>query len=349
MLRIKRIFLLGFLVITILQGSSQGNWKILSKELIVRDQGSAFSQCHASTIVELAKGKMMTAWFGGTHEGSNDVVIWMSIKDKKGWSKPASVANGIISDTLRYPCWNPVLFKDQSGLLHLYYKVGPNPREWWGMEIQSKDLGETWGSPVRLADGILGPIKNKPLQLKDGSILSPSSTETTTAWRAHIERSTDAGRSWQYIPIDTAGTYDVIQPSIVMYAGGRLQVLCRSKQGYVMQAWSDDNGKTWGPFSPTQLINPNSGTDAITLKNGQQLIVYNPDVPGKEWFNGRAKLRVATSVDGNTWKDVAILEDGTTEEYSYPAVIQTADGLVHITYTFDRKNVKHVVLHSVNK
>jgi predicted neuraminidase len=74
------------------------------------------------------------------------------------------------------------------------------------------------------------------------------------------------------------------------------------------------------------------------------LIVYNPDVPGKDWFNGRGKLCVACSADGKTWRDIAVLEDGTKEEYSYPAIIQTKDGLIHITYTFNRKNIKHVVL-----
>jgi alpha-L-fucosidase len=74
------------------------------------------------------------------------------------------------------------------------------------------------------------------------------------------------------------------------------------------------------------------------------MIVYNPDVPGKDWFNGRSKLRVAVSGNGTDWRDVVELENGTTEEYSYPAIIQTRDGLVHITYTYDRKNIKHVVL-----
>jgi alpha-L-fucosidase len=95
------------------------------------------------------------------------------------------------------------------------------------------------------------------------------------------------------------------------------------------------------------LPNPNSGTDAVTLKNGLQLIVYNPDLPGKDWFNGRSRLRVAASRDGAHWEDVVVLEDGTTEEFSYPAIIQSRDGLVHITYTYDRKNIKHVVLQEI--
>lgn len=73
------------------------------------------------------------------------------------------------------------------------------------------------------------------------------------------------------------------------------------------------------------------------------MIVYNPLIPGKEWFNGRFKLNVAQSMDGRKWKDLVILEDGTKEEYSYPAIIRSADGKIHISYTFDRKNIKYLV------
>jgi len=331
----------------LLSCAGQGSWKKIKEELILINP--PFKECHASTIAEVSQGKLVAAWFGGTQERAKDVEIWMSRLENGKWNKPVSVANGIINDTLRYPCWNPVLFKDKNDTLHLFYKVGPNPREWWGMEIVSVDNGETWSKPQRLPDGILGPIKNKPVQLADGVILSPSSTEANNGkWKAHIERSANGGTSWELIPIDTAGAFDVIQPSVLHYKDGRLQVVCRSKQGHIIQAWSDDEGKTWGKLTPLALFNPNSGIDAVTLKNGIQLIVYNPQTPGKEWFNGRAKLNVAVSEDGLLWKDIVILENGTSQEYSYPAVIQTQDGKVHITYTYDRKNIKHVVLEQAN-
>ncbi|HEY0653489.1 MAG TPA: sialidase family protein [Chryseosolibacter sp.] len=321
---------------------SQTAWTIVKQGLVVADP--PFSQCHASTLVALRSGEIMMAWFGGAHEGSNDVVIWCSTLKKKSWTKPVAVADGIVNDSLRFPTWNPVLFQEKGGVLFLFYKVGPNPRQWWGMVKTSTNGGKSWSAPRRLPPGILGPIKNKPFQLPDGAILSPSSTETDTRWRAHVERSSDGGRTWTYIPIDTAGKFDVIQPSIIKFADGRLQVLCRSKQGFVMQSSSLDNGNTWSALTPTSLINPNAGTDAVTLTNGHQMIVYNPDVPGKDWWNGRSKLRVAVSKDGATWTDVAVLEDGTTGEYSYPAIIQTHDAKVHLSYTFNRKNIKYVVL-----
>lgn len=337
----RTIGIVIYLMMGVSSASSQTSWKKATEMLMV--DNPPFKQCHASTLVELTQGRLMAAWFGGSHEGSQDVVIWASIFSEGSWSKPVVTADGIIDDTLRYPVWNPVLFNDQSNTLHLFYKVGPNPRAWWGMVISSSDEGKTWSMPKRLPEGILGPIKNKPLQLDNGVILSPSSTETEQRWKAHIERSTDNGRTWAIVPVDKGGAFDVIQPSILKYADGRLQILCRSKQGHVMHAWSSDAGVTWSKLSPTSLPNPNSGTDAVTLKNGLQLLVYNPDVPGKDWWNGRSRLNVAISKDGVQWTDVAVLENQEKGEFSYPAVIQTRDGSVHITYTYDRRNIKYVV------
>jgi len=331
------------IAVTINETRAQAQWNIVKEELLF--SSPPFNQCHASSLVEVTPGKFLVSWFAGSHEGKNDVVIWISTIDAQGISQPRQIADGIVSDTLRFPTWNPVLFKSREGKLLLFYKAGPNPREWWGMLKTSADNGNSWSESIRLPDGILGPIKNKPVQLADGVILSPSSVEESTErWKVHIERSTDGGKSWTAIPVDHASPYDVIQPSILVYPGNRLQLLCRSKQGTVVQAWSADGGQSWGKLSGTSLLNPNSGTDAVTLKNGTQLIVYNPDVPGKDWFNGRGKLRVASSTDGHTWTDIAVLEDGDKEEFSYPAIIEGSNGLIHITYTYDRKNIKHVVL-----
>lgn len=341
----NRFFSIAIIYVCLFNSSSyaQSPWIKVKEELVFNNP--PFKQCHASTMVEVSPGKILLSCFGGSAEGKKDVDIWLTTMDEKGNSTPITIADGIVNDTLRFPAWNPVLFKSGKGKLFLFYKVGPNPREWWGMVKTSADNGQSWSAAQPLPKGILGPIKNKPVELADGSILSPSSTEVNeNRWIAHMEKSKDGGDTWEFIPVDNESKLDVIQPSVLFYDKNRLQILCRSKQGSVVQAWSYDGGETWGKLSKTTLLNPNSGTDAVTLKDGSQLIVYNPDVPGKDWFNGRAKLRVASSTDGKAWKDVMILENGTKEEYSYPAIIQAADGLVHITYTYDRKNVKHVVL-----
>lgn len=297
---------------------------------------ASFQQCHASTIAESDKGPV-ASWFGGTREGHNDVGIWVSRRTQDSWSAPQEVATGEQDGGKRYPCWNPVLFQPRKGPLQLYYKVGPSPRAWWGLVLTSVDGGRTWSKPRRLPDGIFGPIKNKPVQLKDGTILSPTSTEDQ-GWRVHFERSADLGETWQATePVNDGKEFGAIQPAILIHQDGKLQALSRSRQHRITQVWSEDGGKNWGPMSATELPNPNSGIDAVSLADGRHLLVYN------HTERGRSPLNVALSSDGKTWKQVLTLEDQ-PGEYSYPAVIQAADGKVHITYTWKRQRVRHWVL-----
>ncbi len=297
---------------------------------------ASFPSCHASTIVETPQG-LVCAFFGGTAEKNKDVEIWLSRNQGKGWSAPVSVADGVQDASKRWPCWNPVLFQTKPGTLLLFYKVGPNPSEWWGMLKISHDHGNTWGKAQRLPDGFVGPVKNKPFLLEDGTLLCPASTEHD-GWQVQMEWTPNSGKTWHRTgPLNDGHKIGAIQPSVLRY-GDRLQILCRSRRlGKIVEAWSDDNGRSWSPLTETTLPNPNSGTDAVTLKDGRSLLVYNPTQ------KGRSPLNVAVSSDGKNWKTGLILEDQ-PGEYSYPAVIQTADGNVHITYTWKRELVKHVVL-----
>jgi len=341
----RYFIVLSFLIISTLAfgGKLPKSCKVQTSELIFTE--APFKECHASTILEGKNGSLIAAWFGGTHERNKDVEIWISEKRNGKWSAPKSVANGIINDTLRYACWNPVLFRTPDGKLSLYYKVGPNPREWWGMVIRSSDEGKSWSAPEKLPDEILGPIKNKPITLSSGVILSPSSIETKTEeWHSHIERSTDGGSTWEKINIDQTNPAKVIQPTLLTYSGGRIQALLRSDQNVIMESWSVDEGKSWSPLAKTEVLNPNSGIDGVTLKSGLQVLVYNPQKGGGDWVNGRNKLNIAASVDGKSWKDVAVLENQESGEFSYPAIIQTTDGLIHVMYTYNRKSIKHIEL-----
>jgi predicted neuraminidase len=295
-----------------------------------------FPSCHASTLVETKDG-LVAAWFGGTRERNPDVGIWVSRHEKGKWTAPVQAADGKQSGDKREPCWNPVLFRPKDGPLLLFYKVGPSPAKWWGELRTSDDNGKTWSAARRLPEGILGPIKNKPVQLANGDLLCPSSTEHD-GWRVHFERSSDGGKTWKATaPVNDKKDLAAIQPSILFHKGGKVQAVGRTRQGKVFETWSDDGGKTWGKMTLTALPNPNSGIDAVTLADGRQLIVYNHTA------KGRSPLNVAVSDDGKTWKAAVVLEKE-PGEYSYPAVIQTSDGLVHVSYTWKRQRIKHVVL-----
>ena len=330
-----------------------------------------FPSCHASTIVETSPGHLAAAWFGGTNEGNPDVCIYLSRSGPDGkWTAPVKVADGASPpkpadlktyrpidltphvkvaddasppkpiDLPTYPCYNPVLFQPQHGPLLLFYKVGPSPAHWWGMTKTSRDEGRHWSKATRLPDGILGPIKNKPVELSDGILLCPSSSEGH-GWTVHMESTRDLGKTWTTTgPLSDPNIIAAIQPSILRLKDGGLRLIGRTRQGhlFLVDSISKAVGSlTWGPMRLSSLPNPNSGTDAVTLRDGRHLLVYNPTK------RGRTPLKVAVSPDAEHWHDVLTLENA-PGEYSYPAVIQTTDGLVHITYTWQRRRIKHWVI-----
>lgn len=336
----KILYVLALLVL------GQGAFaQITSSEFIY--EKAPFPECHASTIEETPTG-LVTAWFGGTEERHPDVGIWVSRMVKGKWTAPIEVANGVQNSTIRYPLWNPVLFQmpaSKGGELLLFYKEGPTPKDWWGMIKRSKDGGKTWSNTERLPLGILGPIKNKPVMLKDGTLLCPTSSEDN-GWRVHFEMTKDGGRTWSRTEaINDGKEFSAIQPSVLFLKDGRLQILCRSKNGYILESYSSDQGKTWSALKAISLPNPNSGTDAVTLKDGRQVLVYNHVTKeSQEWGGKRSPLNVAISSDSKNWKELAMLENEPKAEFSYPAVIQTKDGKIHITYTWKREKIKHVVI-----
>ena len=349
------------------QDSKANPPSILSE--FIYDQ-AIFPSCHASTIEE-SRGHLVAAWFGGTHEKHPDVGIWVARRIDGKWTEPVEVANGVVKSiegdekfggdrnstqipTQRYPTWNPVLFQPKSRSdgdeqpLILFYKVGPTPQTWWGMMTTSNDGGISWSTPTRLPPGILGPIKNKPVELKDGTWLCPSSTESDeedSKWSVHFEWTSDRGKTWNRTNALNDGVgVQAIQPSLLKLGEEHWLAIGRSRQDKIFELETKDDGRTWSALRLGSLPNNNSGIDAVTLADSRHLIVYNhvQGTPG-EWGGKRTPLNVAISKNGSRWDSSVVLESE-PGEFSYPAVIQTSDGLIHITYTWNRKKIKHVVL-----
>ena len=305
--------------------------------------GSApFASSHASTLVELKNGDLLAAWFGGSGEGHTDVAIWSARHTAAGWSAPVELA--------REPdiaCWNPVLFHSNDGRLWIYYKFGPSPSTWVGARRFSLDEGHTWSPAEHLPPGILGPIRAKPLVLDDGVIVSGTSFEAYHAWSIWMERSTDNGKTWTKIgPIlpapgalgatDPAETHGLIQPSVVQLAKGHLRLYARSTSDIARVCVSDsfDNGLTWTPVHALDVPNPNSGIDAVALRDGRVVLLYNNST------TDRWPLNLAVSGDGEHFANFLTLE-AKPGEFSYPAILQDSRGDLEITYTWNRKSIEY--------
>lgn len=326
-------------------------------ELIFEPGSVPFASSHASTIVELKNGDLLAAWFGGTAEGKPDVAIWSARMSGGSWSAPVELAReqGV-------PCWNPVLFHDAAERLWLYYKFGPSPQQWAASRKYSDDEGRTWSEAQHLPAGLLGPIRAKPLVMKNGTIVAGTSVEAYRTWAAWIERSIDDGETWTklgpFVPgvkassassaasqglttsiptADTNANYGIIQPSVVALSAKHLRFYARSTTniGRVVVSDSYDSGLTWTEPRPLDVPNPNSGIDAVVLRDGRIVLVYNNTT------TGRSPLNLAVSTDGEHFRMFYTLEDQ-PGEYSYPAIIQARSGDLEITYTWQRKAIRHV-------
>jgi len=300
-----------------------------------------FPSVHSPTIVETPTG-LLAAFFGGEYEGHPEVCIYTSKRLQSGWTEPAKIADGIVNDTLRKACYNPVLFQYPDGELLLFYKIGKNVQDWTGYLIRSFDDGLTWTKPEALPQGFLGAIKNKP-ELIGETLICPSSTEGN-GWQVHFELTNDRGKTWTKTANVKSKPWNIIQPAILKLKDAKLQVVCRSQDEHIISAFSSDNGRTWSDPVALYLPNNNSGIDAVTLKDGRHLLVYNHVKTTNSAYveKARTPLNVAISDDGITWKASLVLENSPIKEYSYPSVIQGKDGMVHIVYTWRREKIKYI-------
>ena len=157
------------------------------------------------------------------------------------------------------------------------------------------------------------------------------------------------GKTWTKTKPINDDKWNIIQPSFLRHKDGKLQIVCRSQNEAVVSSYSSDNGKTWSPPFAIPVPNNNSGIDAITLNNGHFLMVYNHVKASESAYQDRKRtpLNIAVSDDGVNWDASVILEDSPIGEYSYPSVIQSKDGMVHIVYTWRREKIKYVKIDPV--
>lgn len=325
---------------------------MMKNKAIIKDEflytEADFPECHSATIAETPKGDLVATFFGGTKERNPDVCIYVCRKPKGSshWTKPMKVADGVMSDTLRKATWNPVVYQNPNGELQIYFKIGKNVADWSGWIVRSRDGGKTWSKREPLPDGLLGPIKNKPIMNK-GRIIAPTSNERG-GWRIYFEYSDDLGKTWKRTPyIEADKDVKVIQPSIMTLSDGRLCAVARTRSTHIAITYSSDNGETWTKVRLIDTPNNNSGLDALTLRDGRHVLACNEKPLPASIKNGkgvRTPLSLMLSDDGEHWRHWLTLEDSPISQYSYPSIIQTSDGHIHCIYTWRRQRIKHVEL-----
>ncbi len=289
-------------------------------------------------VIDTEKG-LLLVWAGGSRPGFSDVTIQQSHWDGMTWSTPRTAASYTTKRTgARQACWNPVLTRASNGQLALFYQVGLSRETWEGRMKISYDEGHSWTPEIKLRNGFHGPIKNKGVELPNGKLLCPSAT-ATAGWRVHLEFVTPFRENWGFMktkPLNFPAEYRATEPAILIHDEKNIQVLCRTKQGYLTEFWSDNGAKSWYSMKRSPLPAPNSGFDAIKIKDGRFVVVYNHSKKLTD------RINVAASKNGRDWNAIAVLNQGPSEHFQNPSIVQTRDDRLHIVYTVNQNRFQHV-------
>lgn len=184
----------------------------------------------------------------------------------------------------------------------------------------------------------------KPLILSNGKILLPLYSDGFNFSLVAI--SDNDGDTWYpSLPIVGRGN---VQPSLIQKDNGTIVAYMRDNgdaPGRIQISISKDKGKSWSAATKSNIPNTAS-VDAIKLQSGQWALLSNDE------DDGRYRLSLYLSDDeGETWRWKTHLENDKSKqgEFSYPSMIQTADGLLHITYSYQpvndgKESIKYVVV-----
>jgi predicted neuraminidase len=303
---------------------------------MIFDRIEGYPSCHGATVTGLPNGDIMAAWYAGAYETAKDVAIFSSIfsKESAEWSAPK-----IIHDTPGYSDGNPVLLYDERDRLWLFF-VTILKSNWSECRVYYKtsdDAGKTWSDVRTLRENFGWMTRNKAVELQSGLIVLPIYNEI--CFQPAFIVTYDHGASWDMRGEDLNVPGGAIQPTLIEKYNGSLIAFLRTGEpgGNIWSIESNNGSFSWGNPTRTDFPNPNSGVDAVKLGSGAVVLVFNNS------RYDRTPLSVAISRDEcQTWSGIKNIENG-VGEFSYPAIIQSMDGLIHIVYTYKRTHIKHVV------
>lgn len=297
-------------------------------------------RCHCSSVVALPSGDLLACWYAGEDEARPDAAMVVSRRPKGGdaWT-PAE----IVADTPGKPEGNGILFVMPDGVLWLIYGTmhgqldgpsGPGVR-WVTCDVRcmtSTDEGRTW-SDVRMLRQELGMVvRTKPLVMDNGEVIF--GVENDDGY-SRFWITSDNGRTWQ-ITGPVRGVMN-LHPTIIQRRDGSLLAYLRPGDHHrIARTESSDRSRTWTEAVDTDLPNPHAAIDVVKLRDGRVVLAYNDSA------DVRTPLTLALSEDeGETWPYKRNLIHEAGREFHYPAIIEDADGLLHVTYTNNRVWIGH--------
>jgi predicted neuraminidase len=323
-----------------------------------------YPSSHAANLVMLSNGDILCFWFSGSGEGhSNGIVMSRLHKGSQRWSTPIEIDH---QEARSFQ--NPVAFQVPSGRIWLLHTTQVAGQWQTNAEVEyltSDDEGRTWTKAKTLFSEPGSFVRQPPILLDEKHWLLPmyytpsrSITDDAASNYSVVKASSDGGNSWKEWKIPQSG--GLVQPSIMKLPNGRFLGFFRSRYADFVYKGASEDGCTWTVPAPTPLPNNNSSVQAALLKDGSLMIAFNNSSSGtsrdKPRTAARKPLSIALSTNGGeTWPWVRDIETGTSdqenggrnthnksEEYSYPSVLQDAQGQINVAYTYRHETIKVV-------
>lgn len=224
--------------------------------------------------------------------------------------------------------------------------------------MSSKDRGVSWTAPGQYFDSIGAFPRNRIIRRLDGTILFPFYSQA----KGHDNWPVMAVTTSREIPLNSSGWVayplkdggDLVQPTCMRLPHNHSVIKCffRDRRAkHIYAATSTSEGVSFSRPLPTILPNNNAGIEGYPLLSGNLAMVFNPQTKGRD------PLTIAVSEDGGqTWPHQRYLQHGKSEsnssrdvksnkkgnEFSYPTILQTPDGKIHVMYTYNRETIKYV-------
>ncbi|MGP3960687.1 sialidase family protein [Nonomuraea sp. 3N208] len=293
----------------------------------------AVRRVHSATLAQAPQGDLLTVYYGGTNEGASDQALYLSrlAAGKRTWSKPE-----VVFDEPGKADGNPVLWSDGKRVYLFFVTIEGHGWEQAAIRlITSDDGGHTWSAPASIRKEWGWMVGTNPIRMSNGEVLLPIYDEAGSSSGFYVF-SQDM-TSWQ--PYGWIRTPEgSIQPSVVEVEPGRLVAYLRTGDGAIYKSESTDFARTWSAPVAEPIGNPNSRIAALKLDSGKLVLAYNP------WVQHRSPMRLSLSPDkGRTWEHTVDVEAQSGPQFTYPLLTQSSDGYVHMVYSYNRNNIRHVV------
>lgn len=285
---------------------------------------------HAPSVVALADGTLLAAWYSYSGPGELEGSEIFTAKLAPGatqWSPPRRHTDGLGRGG------NPSLHAERQSVL-LFRSATPGGWSLSRVWVQSStDGGETWSAPQAVPGPLGLNVRNAPVRLRSGALLVPGYDDL-------LQRSVfivGDGAAWSQLSSIGVLAGDCIQPAVVERQDGTLLALMRNNAGrFLWVCTSNDQGATWSPPAHSGLQNPGAPVAVTRLKSGRLLLALNPEP------SSRSTLAVTTSDDdGQQWRPLCMIRQG-PGAYAYPSICQAPDSSIHLLYSDDRQRITHV-------